>query len=265
MVENNQDNDEYQFIDPDVISPDALGGETLPESNTARQAPQRTGQKNVLRNALIVGLLAILAMLTYKFAGMFLSKKTQSTPVPAVVAAPKPQSQAVVEPTAPKEQESTALDAALTEARLFKQKITEMDLSQQDLRDDVTRLNNQLTGITTNINDLSSKMANLSQSLSSLSSMLEQQSKEIARLQTLQIIHKAPRPRVERVIIPRMQYFIQAIIPGRAWLIASNGSTMTVREGTKIPGYGMVIMIDAIQGLVKMSHGTVFKFSQDDS
>ena len=62
-----------------------------------------------------------------------------------------------------------------------------------------------------------------------------------------------------------MLYYIQAVIPGRAWLIATNGSTLTVREGSTIPGYGIVRKIDPNLGKVFMSTGKVIRFSQLDS
>ncbi|HAF87135.1 MAG TPA: type IV secretion protein IcmG, partial [Legionellales bacterium] len=60
-------------------------------------------------------------------------------------------------------------------------------------------------------------------------------------------------------------YYIKAVIPGRAWLIAANGSTLTVSEGTNIKGYGMVKLIDSTQGRILTSSGRVIRFSQQDS
>ncbi|MBA3536672.1 MAG: type IV secretion protein IcmG, partial [Tatlockia sp.] len=77
-----------------------------------------------------------------------------------------------------------------------------------------------------------------------------------------------PKPVRRRLIVksaPRLMYFIQAIIPGRAWLIATNGSTITVREGTRIAGWGVVKLIDPIQGRVLTSSGRIIRFSQRDS
>jgi len=64
---------------------------------------------------------------------------------------------------------------------------------------------------------------------------------------------------------PPAQYFLQAIIPGRAWLISTNGDTVTVREGTRISSYGVVRFIDAKRGRVLTSSGQVIRFSQEDS
>ena len=60
-------------------------------------------------------------------------------------------------------------------------------------------------------------------------------------------------------------YYIQAVIPGRAWLVSSQGLTITVREGTSVPGYGIVKLIDPNQGRILTSSGRTITFSQQDS
>jgi SpoU rRNA methylase family enzyme len=54
-----------------------------------------------------------------------------------------------------------------------------------------------------------------------------------------------------------MALSIDAIIPGRAWLRDANGKLYTVAPGDEIPGYGRVLEINARDGLVKMSFGTL--------
>jgi len=259
-----KDNEEYEFVDPDVISPDALGGENLSETEKTPLPSRAPGQKNVIRNAVIVLVVVFLAMLIYKFTMMFLSRKPAvKSAVPVVtVTQPKP---APVETPPVKEEVPSAANEALTEAHLLKQKIAEMELSQQDVRDDVTRMNEQVNNATTAMSDLTAKMSKLSETIDTLSQAVAQQSKQIEHFQTMQILHKKPKKVIRIEAAPRLQYFIQAIIPGRAWLMASNGSTLTVRVGTRIYGYGVVTHIDAKVGLVRMSDGHVFKFSQDDS
>ena len=50
-------------------------------------------------------------------------------------------------------------------------------------------------------------------------------------------------------------YYIQAIIPGRAWIRTSNGQTITVTYNDEIAGLGKVTKIDAENGLVVTSSG----------
>jgi hypothetical protein len=54
---------------------------------------------------------------------------------------------------------------------------------------------------------------------------------------------------------PRIQYSVQAIIPGRAWLKSDNGETITVAEGDIIKGIGRVTRIDPYDGVVEINLG----------
>lgn len=56
------------------------------------------------------------------------------------------------------------------------------------------------------------------------------------------------------------RYRVDAVIPGRAWLKAENGSTITVSKGDQVRGYGYVTLIDAEEGLVVTSSGIVFRY-----
>lgn len=52
-----------------------------------------------------------------------------------------------------------------------------------------------------------------------------------------------------------LPYSVQAIIPGRAWLRADNGETVTVAEGDMIRGAGRVVKIDPYDGVVEVNTG----------
>ncbi len=55
-------------------------------------------------------------------------------------------------------------------------------------------------------------------------------------------------------------YYVQAIIPGRAWLKNADGQIITVAQGDPVPGYGTVATIDSQSGMVVTSTGTKFVF-----
>lgn len=50
----------------------------------------------------------------------------------------------------------------------------------------------------------------------------------------------------------KLNYEIQAIIPGRAWLRSANGETITVTEGDMVRGLGKVKKIDPYEGVVEI-------------
>lgn len=54
----------------------------------------------------------------------------------------------------------------------------------------------------------------------------------------------------------KIPYNVQAIIPGRAWLKADDGETITVAEGDLIKGLGRVTKIDPYDGIVEVNTGS---------
>jgi intracellular multiplication protein IcmG len=153
-----------------------------------------------------------------------------------------------------------------TETPVIKQKLQDLELSQYNLRSELNAANSRLDTINNTMNSLNEKIATLTQGITRLSETVEAQANRLTLMTAMQkkpkVVHKRNHFKPN---FPRVVYNIQAVIPGRAWLIASNGSTLTVREGSEISGYGVVRLIDAAQGRVTMSSGRVIRFSQEDS
>lgn len=59
---------------------------------------------------------------------------------------------------------------------------------------------------------------------------------------------------------PARNYFVQAIIPGRAWLKANNGQIITVGLGDLVPGFGKVVLIDPQNGVVQTDAGLTINY-----
>lgn len=265
MADNDQYNDEYQFADLDATNLET-GEETegSGDSPTISQGkPLGTSDNNIKRKAVIVVVVVIVAMVIYKIVGSSVSHKKVTpmiTPV-AVTPAPAPAPAPVVQP-------QPTLPVAVAPLpgvdNKFSQKLSDLESAQQSMHSDVAAVSDQLGGISNNVNAVIAKMSELNGIIVSLSAKVDQQSRELEALtirrQEASKVHyqvsKAP---------PYPKYHLQAVIPGRAWLIATNGATLTVREGTVITGYGMVRLIDPSQGRVTTSSGQVIKFSQEDS
>jgi intracellular multiplication protein IcmG len=274
MADNDQNNDEYKFAELDSPEGDSLGDSEHGSSDSGfKGGGHDSERKNIKRNALIVVGVMVLAMVMYKLVGMMFSGKTNSTqtttsippltqtaakPAPKVIVPTPPPPAPVVEPIQP---------IANTGDADLKQKVSAIEQSQQTVKAEVTSVGEQVGTVNTNVNNLNTQIAKLNQVIENLSIQVSKQSQEINVLRTC----TQPKP-VKKVIYhhvrrihKRMVYYIQAVIPGRAWLIGSNGSTLTVREGTKVAGYGVVKLIDSMQGRILTSSGQVIKFSQEDS
>ncbi|WP_298626823.1 type IVB secretion system protein IcmG/DotF [uncultured Legionella sp.] len=269
MAEHDQDNDEYRFAELDSMDSDPMGDSNLGQNNSFSSGQkQMTEKKDIKRNALIAVGLVIFAMVMYKFIGyMFFSESTEAVPskanVPPITqVTPQPVPTTVTPvPVQPIQQTQQVISQADPE---IANKVSAIEMSQQNLRSELSALSEQVTVINNNINNLNNQIANLNQVIGTLSNQMAKQSEVISVLITRTQQPKKITP-VARYVPQRVIYNIQAVIPGRAWLIGSNGSTITVREGTKVAGYGVVKLIDSMQGRVLTSSGQVIRFSQNDS
>ncbi len=275
MAEHDQDSDEYKFAELDSLDSESINDENEKYESSSGQKPSPTG-KNVKRNALIAVGVIVCAMATYKIVGWLYSGKnnnaSQITPTPTaqvsqpptqstITSVPTPVSTPVVTPTVT--QPSQPVVTTTTDNDL-KQKVSTIEQTQQTVRAEVNSVGEQVGTVNNNINNLNTQIANLNHVIENLTKQVAKQSEEI------NILMKRSQPKVvhkiqTKIRLPRTIYYIQAVIPGRAWLIGTNGSTLTVREGTKIAGYGIVKLIDSLQGRVLTSSGQVIRFSQEDS
>jgi intracellular multiplication protein IcmG len=117
-------------------------------------------------------------------------------------------------------------------------------------------LNRTLRSIEVAIKDLDSRIIDLQANQSKIQKQFDARKKaEESKLK-----EKSGKNKKHQRIPISQQYEVIGVIHGRAWLKASRGSTLTVRSGDKISGYGSVKMIEPEQGVVIMSSGEVIKF-----
>jgi intracellular multiplication protein IcmG len=261
MADNDQFDDEYQYSDPDTVNVDpAEENDIYASADTKVKHSVGGAETNIKRNAIIVIALVVLAMIIYKFLGsVFSSKKISVKPVAAKVnEAPKPISaptavKPIVEPT-----------PIVQEPPKVEQKLSAMEISQQSMRSDVNQLDSKVESVGSNVNQMVNQIEKLNQMIEGLNGKTEAKTRDIDRLRA-QLRPKHPKTQMHKVQKSVTKYYVQALIPGRAWLISSKGTTLTVREGSSVPGYGIVKLIDPHQGRVLTSSGQVLRFSQSDS
>lgn len=269
MADNDQNNDEYKFAELDSLDNESMEDEPGLNSPTPSSPGRYPESKNVKRNALIAVGVLVLAMVIYKLVGWMYSGKSnvdssQTTVTPIAQVTPQPVQTTITPTPTPTPIIQQPQPVTTTNDNDINQKVSAIELSQQTVKAEVSSVGQQVGTVNNNINNLNAQIANLNQVIGNLSTQVAKQSAEINML----MARYRPKP-VKRVIqqirVQRVIYYIQAVIPGRAWLIGSNGSTLTVREGTKIAGYGIVKLIDSMQGRVLTSSGQVIRFSQEDS
>jgi intracellular multiplication protein IcmG len=170
MADNDQLNDEYQFTDLDAISPEQVDENQVSTEGDVEieKESKNYNATNVKRNALIVVVALIFAMLVYKLLTRYLTSKKHET-IPAAVIAPQPKllkPEVNSPPAAPVESIGSEVS----------RKISTLELGQEGMRSDVASFNTQLGGISNSVNALAGQVAELNQIISALSAKVAAQS-----------------------------------------------------------------------------------------
>lgn len=269
--------EEYHFAEEPDMTADSTT-EDISNKSIPGASPQKTSRFNVsvmreffnrpspARNAIVVlGVIIFLLMLYKLTSGIFSSNKeltkvskapySQITQVKPATTVPRPM---------PIQTQQQPLNMSATDIENIKQKIASMEQNQTKIEAQFAATTDQMSNLNTNLNMLTEKIAQLNQQMLQVSTIVQEQAQRIVVLTE----RAKARPKIVKHVVHHpafVKYYLQAVIPGRAWLIATNGSTLTVRVGTIIPGYGMVKFIDAIQGQILTSTGQMIRFSQNDS
>lgn len=227
--------EEYHFIESEAPL-SYTEGPNQPRKDKDFQT--RTKRRNIL---FILGMVMVFWAL-YKFMGLLFSQvKQKKAPVPVkeqVISQKMPVTQ--VAPLAP----------------------PSISAEEQQMANQKTRLNNlesQVVNMQSTLSDMNAKLSDLSAQVGRLAAQANKPAPIVARRKWHLAKHRAfKRLGDEGGIV--YSYQLQAVLPGRAWLIRSDGSTTTVSLGDKIPGYGAVILIDPDAGMVQTSSGAIIKY-----
>lgn len=243
--------DEYQFgesNDSDVYGKDNASKKLIGPGSTA------------IRRYVLIGIgLIFVVFIVYKLLGAFFTPK-QVKNLTATPVAQQPVAPTVSQTAAPTPQSEQPTDTG----SLVSQKLQQLEAHNADSKTAVTELNSSVAQLQTSIQTLDSRISDMSNSMNTLTQEVERQKSQLDALKTAKKPAKKPVHHYSAPAKP-MVYFINAVIPGRAWLKSSKGTTITVNEGSQIPGYGRVKKIDAYQETVTTSRGTVIKFRNVDN
>ncbi|MBY0544694.1 MAG: hypothetical protein K2Q14_04005 [Gammaproteobacteria bacterium] len=119
----------------------------------------------------------------------------------------------------------------------------------------------QIAGLIKSVDNMQSQVAKLTIAMQTIVSAASQSNNRQSGFISGAISGNAGGGRIAQRV---SEYYVQAIIPGRAWLKNSNGQIITVAPGDAIPGYGTVAAIDAQNGVVIMSTGSKIVFGIDE-
>lgn len=261
MADEKNINDEYQYVeegDIEPVSPEL--NESPPPADSSDYAEKFNSiiqKPNIRRNAII----AVVAL----FILLGVIKCTSSEP-------PKTNDNKAQESY--QQQQARLLQeksqAAPKAQELDTPELNQLSANQNNLQNTISGLSSQVNQLTNQVNSLNNNYQTLMQEFASLQNKLNLAVQAIEELSASQKSKRqlTPAPHHYRKVraytpIQYEKYYIQAIIPGRAWLISSNGQTLTVTVGSKVPGYGTVRKILPLEGRVIMSSSRILKFNQE--
>lgn len=266
-------NDPKQNQEDEYLFSEDANADTLNTTESPTQSPTPvTASNNVLvlwRKNLMVGLaLLIIIFVVYKVVGaLFSTKEVKTMPninaVQSQIAAMNASGNTPNNtPSQPLVTTSSALHDSINvyhENHASDQQLAKLSVTSQTMRVDIDNLNNATQSLQTSMDNISSQLTQLNATLSVLANKVQiQDDRWIAAHQKIKSKRKAAP------IINSETYYVLAIVPGRAWLQSTNGTTITVGQGMDVPGYGKVVAIDPQLGQVSMSSGKMIMFSPSD-
>lgn len=232
-------------------------------------------QKFYLRVSLIVILVLLIVALFYRCTSNPIAEKSKekikSTPVVHTQAG---KSHEIIVSSVPAVNigQKTAINPVSTnnateDLTMHRDRLSLLEKEQTDLQAQISTLSAQMLTLNSNINTTATNLKQISDQLSQLTTVVQNEAKAQAELVDKMEKQAKMGFGPGRMGLPgqQVQYFLQAIIPGRAWLVSSEGETLTVSRGSPLGNYGKVSFIDAASGRVLTSSGQTITFSRDDS
>lgn len=123
----------------------------------------------------------------------------------------------------------------------------------------IRQLQRQVQQLDASLNQSRASQQQLNQSLMTLVNQVQQLTAEVKAAH-------APKPaKAEPVKVkpaePPITFQLRAVVPGRAWVVGSDGQSLSVAVGDSIPQYGSVQNINADEGVVLTTSGKTIRFS----
>ena len=255
MADNDNLGDEYQFADMDAMDSNEEASLTDSHFSDPKKLPDNSEKNNIKRIFLIFIPVLVAGIVIFKIFNAYLGEKEPEKAIPSVPV--------VASPRQPETIAAPAVSSLPTPDSKLNDRISALDEMQHTTRTDMATMNDQLNMVGKNVEDMVARIAELNVIIKNLNMKVDEQAHRIDLI-TMKLAPKRV-PHQNHPVSHRVIYHLEAVIPGRAWLMGSDGSTLTVKKGSKLPGYGVVTFIDANQGRVSINSGQVIRFSQDDN
>jgi intracellular multiplication protein IcmG len=152
------------------------------------------------------------------------------------------------------EEASARLDQRLSQV------LQQQSMDRQSLQTVQQSLNTRLNSLEQSQQNLIRAFNQLSSKVGSMTTQMKQGVGQARAHAAPTLTREVPKAMLAKPIVKRTSYFVEAVVPGRAWLQTSNGRTVTVTIGERLNGYGLVTLIDPYTGNVKTSSGAMIRY-----
>lgn len=156
---------------------------------------------------------------------------------------------------------ASQINAAATAATAAQERTEVVGIKEQQDRQGA-----QLEQLAQELQQIKASVEQIQSVLLNFNTMIDEMNRKLKTAAT------APKAEPKRPIMqvpvrhkPRTAYRLTAVMPGRAWLESSRGTTITIKVGDTVPGYGTVVKISAPEGVVVTSDGKVITYGKNDS
>lgn len=265
-IETHGADDEYHFEDfdqletPEVSEQPHLNSTATMAEPVDAAAPE-FGLQQSHRRIIIIGivLVIILGLLVYRFVNRSLDKLSiPKLETPSLFqsksATPPPMQMESNAPSVPPSFANQPAPAAIAPTppppTVTNAQIDQLNSTIQSQQQTISDLQNSMNGLQETVNNMNGALTAMSGQVSDLMNRLPKP--------------KPPKPVIQAPPPPQVTYTVKAMVPGRAWLQGSNGSTLTVGVGNEVPHMGTVASVDVNSGTVTMGDGTVLTYNTNN-
>lgn len=256
--DRNSPDEEYQYADVDL----AQEVKQTPPEDIPPIRRKRSIFSTLMSSRILIPIAIVVAIfVVYQFLGR---TSSEQMPDAASFTTDTPAQQAPVATTtkqaASQSTGQEVSDLLVQSDMVMSKELTSIKQQQAEDSASITQLQTEVRSANGQLMRMQQDLASVSAGISSLNSTLQK------KATPTKTVRRAPRRAYKpRVVAPRVNYQLKSVVPGRAWLQGSNGSTQTVKVGDKLQGYGQVTAINTVQGRVVTSSGRTITYGPQDS
>lgn len=256
VKEYDHEDAEYQFQDNESVAAEPGQDQTL-NYDQDEKFQQMLKQAKMKRIISVLIVLVVFSLIGYRTITFFFGHKAKTVVAEKQQPIVIPQQPAVVSlPQTNVLPEKTTEDINQLKTQV-EQLTTANDKLNENLSQQQDKNENQFSDLSQQLSEMSNNMGQLKVMATILSNRLykmEQVKKDEAKQKAAALAQQQKNIRASK------KYYVEAVIPGRAWLRGIDGSAITVSVGDTISGYGRINSIDSYSGVVVTSLGGSLKY-----